>query len=84
MTTGLGAKILQDVEEMEYLLSFFIAAVELRPRNYVGGEPGHVLADLKLSPTRPDLALQCLEHLLSAFHHVPRIALLKNQKTKNK
>lgn len=75
MATGLGTTSLKNSKEMEYLLSLLIARPELSPGDYISSEPSHVLAYLHLGLACLQRISQWLEHLLSAFHHMPRIPL---------
>lgn len=78
MAAGLSTEALKDGEAVEDLLALSIIQVKFGPRDDVGGEPGHVLADLKLGLAISHGILQRLDHLVSALHHVHRIALQTN------
>ena len=52
MLAGLSAKILQNGEGMEYLLSLVIAAIKFYYGNDISGETSHVLGNLKLGLAR--------------------------------
>jgi len=60
---------------VEYFLPLLVAGAKLSPRDNIRSEFSHVVTNLHLSLATLQRNLQGLEHLLSAFHHVPSIAL---------
>jgi len=75
MTTCLSTTTLQQCEEVEYFLPFLITRTKLGPRDNICSEFSHVVTNLHLGLATLQRNFQRLEHLLSAFHHVPSIAL---------
>lgn len=68
---------------MEYLLSFFITAIEFGSWDDISSKSSHVLSNFELGLPWFYCIVQWLEHLFSAFYHVSSVALhTRNRKPK--